>query len=310
VDLPEAEDPAAWAHALALAGLEPGDPGAGAGARVTVQGARWTVSVRDERGQVHTLTVAAPDDRASREALASTIASLVHPVSIPTVALPPLPPTPAPRRPPAPRPVPPPDPEPVAVVPEPDPAKPEPIVVPEPQPRGPPRPLVELDDPPALRRGPTLAWWAGAGPAIRFRSRVRSAAAAEAWFGALADERWRVGLGLGGAAPSEWTSSVGSFQVEMADLRGLVGASPGPWDLGLTGGGSLRRVEGLEADRVPLFGVVGATAGYRIPMGPVSLRPGLLIERDTRASLVGVAHDPADELDRWSGELTISVWTR
>jgi hypothetical protein len=303
VDLPPGEDRALWAHPLALSGLEAGPAGSGSGARVTAAGERWRVDVVDVRGETHTLTVPIPTDRAGREALAALVASLVHPVATPMVALPP------------PRPVPrsaPPSPEPALAVPEPEPA-PQPVVEVEPpaEPDEPtPRPLVVLDEPP--RPPLDVRVWGGGGPSVRVRPGVRSGVAGAAWVGVALDQRWRVGVGVGAAAPATLAGSEDVYRLGSVDLRGVGAWAPGRVDLGPTAGVSWRAV--VSGPRPALVPTAGGTLGYRMPLdlsgSLVAVRVGLLVERDLRATTLDWYPRPSTSLAPISGECTLSVWTR
>ncbi len=150
ISLPPSEDPDVWEEPLMLAGLDVGEPGAGAGALLTPGTDQWTLMVRDRAGVLHEVRVAAPTSAAQREEIAFLAASLlepvVQPVLAPVVAPPPLPPRPRPKPVPKPKPVPPPPPVPVPVA-------PAPPVAPEPE----PTPRVRLAAGPVIRFSPVHA---------------------------------------------------------------------------------------------------------------------------------------------------------
>lgn len=125
--LPPGEDPAVWAEALMIAGLEAGPPLAAApGVLVLRVAGGWQLEALDGAGGRRTLVVAPPVSDADRQELAILARSLTRPVQVAAVEPPKPKPTPRPAvvapAPPAPLP-PPPAAAIVAVVPPPPPVE-------------------------------------------------------------------------------------------------------------------------------------------------------------------------------------------
>jgi hypothetical protein len=319
VALPAAEDRELWHNALALAGLRLAPPGpTGPGAQLVAADGTWTGWVRDAQGVKHPLTVAAPDDRAEREALAAMIASLVRPVNAPQLALPPLPSA-------APRPVPK-----SAVAPLVEPELPSAAVVAvappvldvappsvAESPLPPLAPLLVVDvvgprpvvpDELLVRSPVRVGPWFAAGPALRVRGGVRTAGSVVLAGGvASSGDRfgWRGGLVLEAAGPADVL--VVERDLAALDGKGLVALTAGRWDVGGVAGASARYFPGGVPLEWGAFPVVGGQVGYTVPLGPIGLRIGVTGEWDLRE-----VHPcpPADDcsLPSLGGSLGLLVW--
>lgn len=332
VELPPAEDASAWANPLTLAGLAVGTVADGPGVRIIAGGPRWRLWVRGEDGVEHTLDVAAPATRADREAVAAVAASLLRPVALPNVALPPLEgPTeavsaapgtlpheapsvavsPADRRAPAPE----------AALPsmaQAPPSHPPPADPPiEALPASPPE-IAPWDD----GRDPgAIALWAGGGPSLRMRPTVRTTAAGGAWAGISArfgPVPVRIGGGIEVAAPAAVLGADDAgVRMEAFDVRGLAVWAPGRWELGPTGGASLRVFPYRYGDPQLLWSpLLGAVLAHRVPIGPLAVRIGLVIDADLLPTELAIEVAGASDatpattvLQPVSAAFGISVWT-
>jgi hypothetical protein len=283
--LPPDEDPAAWASALALAGLD------GGGDRVVLYRDRegwWLVPP----GSVQ-VPVPAPHSEAGREEIAVLAASLLRCVGadLTLPALPPLLPPPAPRRAPRPAPVQPPvpAPEPVAPVTVAPPVDdlPEPLV-PEVLDE-----LITLVEPPAPREpAPWRGWWdVGAGAA--WRQGVQAGPSAQLGVGAARGSA-RLGLRVYAGERME-IAAVGPKQGFSA-----VDVLPGIWlaprdsaTVGIVGGGSIRwGTDAGELAFLQTMGVVGGELGGRLTAGKVEILPRLRVTSDLATT--ALVHDGRD----------------
>ncbi|MEQ1568362.1 MAG: hypothetical protein ABMA64_22185, partial [Myxococcota bacterium] len=168
-------------------------------------------------------------------------------------------------------------------------------------------PLVLLDPPP---RAPiSVEPWVGGGPALRVRPELRTTAAAGAWGGIAIAHRLRLGAGLEGALPAGLVAWEGAYRLAMVDARALAAWSPGPWELGVTGGASVRAI--VETPPAQVSPVAGAVLARRFPIGADAVRLSLLVEADLDRTGFD---DPRDELGPTllppiSAELALGWWS-
>jgi hypothetical protein len=326
VELPPDAPPEAWSNPLALAGLHAGTVGEGAGARISAAPSGWWLWVRGEDGAEHVLRVQPPSTRAEREALAALVASLVHPVSLPEVSLPDLPPVadvatlvPPPRTvPAAPRSV---DASPSLPQATPTPAAPS-APMGDPVGLSPIRALASSLGPAALAGPPEpdykWRWWAGIGPSLRVRPAVRSVAAAGVWVGVAgrAGVPLRLGVGLEGAAPGALTELEADSRMGSVDLRGAAVWAPpsrddrGGWELGPAAAVSVRVLTYAGAAQVGPGSSVGVVVARRVAVGPGAVRVALMVERDVLRSVVHDEDGSEDRLQPLSASLGVGLWTR
>mgnify|MGYP003374101359 CR=1 FL=1 len=292
VELPPGVPPEAWSNALALAGLHAGVvPDRAPGARLGATDGRWWLWVRAQDGTEHVLQVDVPATRADREALASLIASLIRPVSLPDVPLPEVL-TPAPT--PNPRPTP--HHAPRAVEPSPS----EPGVAVAPIAWAPATPIRAT--PPPIRTWPSspspparvahgFAPWAAVAPTVRLRPTVRPAPGVAAWAGVAGNVGavpLRVGLGAEGTALAELPQLDADSAFGTLDLRASAAWAPGLWELGPVGSASVRALTdpaGLVV-RGPTP-TVGLWLARRSPLDEVGwVRASVLVELDLAPTIV------------------------
>lgn len=317
-----AEAPAGeWAHALALAGLEPATTVTETCASILVSDGVWRLEVR-HGGATRSVPIDPPRTEAERERVAVLAASLLRSISgagLPS--LPSLPPPPPPR--PAQRPRPAPAPSAVAAAPPPaPPAEPTPAPAPAPVAVTPAEPLdgpIALEDPsgPGARDARLGPWIRGTG-GVAWRTGCAPAAAA----GLLGGVRYGIlGLGVGGA----WTSELGVAALGADRGLSTIDALGGLWVLpsdpasrvdltmgaGLVGGWSTRRYTdsgvGVGMDG---SAIVGGELLARAALGPVELGPVVRLATDLARTPLVVDGRPAGELARTQATLALAIGPR